>query len=1061
MADFSALKTSIQNYIKQNGNEEITGNLLQQILLSMVTTLGDSAINDLVTSLNAEIANRGNADTTLQGNIDNEATARGNADTELGGRITTLQGVVNGIVANVENGYVYAGIATPSATPVSGKVFYLALTAGTYTNFGATVVPQGINILKYNGSAWSLDSFLGLDDAPTQGSGHLVKSGGVLDSIIKDGSAFDLSAYNNGTTYADLSAALTALNALPAVYKKGGMSVKYVQTYDNKYVQWRLMADDWSIDVTKWQGVDDEPTAGSKNLIESGGILKSMTKLFSSTTLLDKNSNVVELSDITTANGVYIEENGELRYNAVYAITAFVYIEGSSTLKWHGYLPIGSTGVAAIAFYDENRTFISSVSVGQTGDYTTPQTDIDVSNIPSNAVYIRCSTHSSADIFYIWSNIFGVDLLRHYVETALNTEITNRQNEIISTISPYKINLSIESGFYSIQDNTIVHVDHATTECTVVTINEFGIYTIRCANNAARQTIIENEDGSYTLLPQSDGFVLHEITVELFAGQKLYISSSVKGMSLYKINALTGLDDLMDAKLSDYEASLNNNTEFIKVYKESNFIEDYYYEIVNNKVVKTHFNDWKCISILLRADSEVHLNLNGVTSNHAKAYILSDLDMNVISYSESGVAYNDFVITIDKDSILFVDQPKSVSNYNIIAKSIAISPIINSSAIQTNGNYYGSSDKQWIADDRYTRYTPMKLRRGDIVNYNISLTNATIPFFFKVDDYNNIQSIILTSDGTNSSYHSSYTVIEDGLYVFAIYNGSFSVEYSRYEIRDVSYTIPSPSEEKVELITDGGSLSIFENIGVVGDSLASGVLAYGGATGEQLVLYKELYYYSWPQFIKRKIGNTVFNFSTAGLSAETFFTTNNSYVRQFDTQHCQCYFIALGHNDYNWCVRNWESQGYSSLEECITAYVGTESDIDMSDYSLNSNTYYGNYGKIIQQIKEKVPNAKIFPVVMKSNSRYGAFNTAIKRMAHLFTNIYIVDMAKWFPSINSWEYTEGHGNANGYYTYSKEILSVVDYIIKHNPNYFKYTALIDTDAANYIPSIESTSVPSD
>ena len=237
MADFSALKTSIQNYIKQNGNEEITGNLLQKILLSMVSTLGDSAINDLVTALNAEIANRGNA------------------DTELGGRITTLQGVVNGIVANVENGYVYAGIATPSTTPASGKVFYLALTAGTYTNFGETVVPQGINILKYNGSAWSLDSFLGLDDAPTQGSNNLVKSGGVLDSIIKDGSAFDLSAYNNGTTYADLSAALTALNVLPAAYKKGGMSIKYVQTSDNKYVQYMLAKNEWSASEADWEKV--------------------------------------------------------------------------------------------------------------------------------------------------------------------------------------------------------------------------------------------------------------------------------------------------------------------------------------------------------------------------------------------------------------------------------------------------------------------------------------------------------------------------------------------------------------------------------------------------------------------------------------------------------------------------------------------------------------------------------------------------------------------------------------------------------------------------------------
>jgi hypothetical protein len=64
MADFSALKTAIQTYIKQNGNEEITGDILQEILLSIVTTLGDSAINDLITALNDEVAARQNADGT-------------------------------------------------------------------------------------------------------------------------------------------------------------------------------------------------------------------------------------------------------------------------------------------------------------------------------------------------------------------------------------------------------------------------------------------------------------------------------------------------------------------------------------------------------------------------------------------------------------------------------------------------------------------------------------------------------------------------------------------------------------------------------------------------------------------------------------------------------------------------------------------------------------------------------------------------------------------------------------------------------------------------------------
>lgn len=253
MADFTALKTAIQTYIKQNGNEEITGAILQEILLSVVTTLGDSAINDLVTALGNEVTARQNADATLQNNIDGEATTRGNADTALQTAINdeartranadgTLQGAINGITAMIENGYVYAGIATPSTTPATGKVFYLALTAGTYTNFGSTEVSQGINILKYNGSAWSLDAFIGIDDTPTPNSPKLVKSGGAFESVMANGSAFDISAHfaSGGTlaTYADLSAALNALDTLSASYKRGGMSIKFVQSSDNKYVQY-------------------------------------------------------------------------------------------------------------------------------------------------------------------------------------------------------------------------------------------------------------------------------------------------------------------------------------------------------------------------------------------------------------------------------------------------------------------------------------------------------------------------------------------------------------------------------------------------------------------------------------------------------------------------------------------------------------------------------------------------------------------------------------------------------------------------------------------------------
>lgn len=98
MADYATLKAAIQAVIYENGNQEITGSVMQATLLAMVNSLG----------------------------------------------------------AN----YQYAGIATPSTNPGTPdqNVFYLASTAGTYVNFGNIVLAENeVAILKYNGS-WTKEA---------------------------------------------------------------------------------------------------------------------------------------------------------------------------------------------------------------------------------------------------------------------------------------------------------------------------------------------------------------------------------------------------------------------------------------------------------------------------------------------------------------------------------------------------------------------------------------------------------------------------------------------------------------------------------------------------------------------------------------------------------------------------------------------------------------------------------------------------------------------------------------------------------------------------------------
>jgi hypothetical protein len=185
MANFTALKTAINNAIKTNGNEEITGAILQAILDAMVETLGDSAINDLENAITTEVTNRENAVGGVADDLAAEALARANKDNQLDGRInqeeynranadaalsrtvdqgfqtlnsqmTALNAAISALNAAYQNGYLYGGIATPSSSPSNNKCFYIALQGGTYTNFGGVGVVQGINILK-NDNGWKVE----------------------------------------------------------------------------------------------------------------------------------------------------------------------------------------------------------------------------------------------------------------------------------------------------------------------------------------------------------------------------------------------------------------------------------------------------------------------------------------------------------------------------------------------------------------------------------------------------------------------------------------------------------------------------------------------------------------------------------------------------------------------------------------------------------------------------------------------------------------------------------------------------------------------------------------
>ena len=90
MGNYERLKQSVSDVIKTNGNQEITGSILQNVLLTIISTVGANAT--------------------------------------------------------------FAGIATPATNPGTpdGPVFYLASESGTYNNFNAIELQDGLSVLMWH-----------------------------------------------------------------------------------------------------------------------------------------------------------------------------------------------------------------------------------------------------------------------------------------------------------------------------------------------------------------------------------------------------------------------------------------------------------------------------------------------------------------------------------------------------------------------------------------------------------------------------------------------------------------------------------------------------------------------------------------------------------------------------------------------------------------------------------------------------------------------------------------------------------------------------------------------
>ena len=192
---------------------------------------------------------------------------------------------------------------------------YVSVTATSQTTSATDVLPTtGVADTIYRVGNWDGTQYNDsvLSEYAWNGSAYI-----KLSTKSQIGEVYDISANHADTKYADLAAALGTNGAnIPQSLRKGGMSVKYVQTYDNKYVQYRFLlsssfTNDQFCNIDNWQGNEIDITNGRKDIFAIRDYLKnSILKLFSYLKI-DRSGNIetkLLKTNNTKIRNLYIED---------------------------------------------------------------------------------------------------------------------------------------------------------------------------------------------------------------------------------------------------------------------------------------------------------------------------------------------------------------------------------------------------------------------------------------------------------------------------------------------------------------------------------------------------------------------------------------------------------------------------------------------------------------------------------------------------------------------------------------------------------------------------------
>ena len=271
----------------------------------------------------------------------------------------------------------------------------------------------------------------------------------------------------------------------------------------------------------------------------------------------------------------------------------------------------------------------------------------------------------------------------------------------------------------------------------------------------------------------------------------------------------------------------------------------------------------------------------------------------------------------------------------------------------------------------------------------VAHTKGSAGFIYVIAFFDQNKNFLTEGSMLSVSNTNNYTatIPTDAFYVMVSGWSDIQFDFSAYlkksttektideQISDIDVRISALEDNSTHLLDDS-EFALFRKWGLIGDSLSVGhtVSSDGNTTSGRNI------YYSWGQYLARRIGNTCLNFGKSGISAKSWMSDALCYTRLLEPNNlCQAYIIALGAND-------------TSFD------IGTIDDVNFEDMSQNAETEYGYYAKVINAVRTVSANAPIFlftlPYPRNGDTRIQAINKMIRDFVSggYWEKIFLVDL---------------------------------------------------------------------